>query len=126
MTQKVFFSLMEMVKFNAFKLYLASTNHPSNLTFLQFSSLIVKGLIAGYSTTVRRGRPSIAAPELRLTQRHMPSTFEKKSRCHLCYMRNRNGRQDNVKQTKYGCHQCAKHLCLPECFSIYHTERNCY
>ncbi|XP_071158717.1 piggyBac transposable element-derived protein 4-like [Mytilus edulis] len=121
--KKVFFSLLEMVKFNAYRLFTLSPNHSSNLTFLQFSCLLIKGLINGYSAGVRRGRP-LLAPDQRLIQRHMPTTLNSKGRCHVCYMRQKNGKQDNIRQTKYGCSVCGKHLCMPQCFTIYHTEKN--
>ncbi|XP_052061750.1 piggyBac transposable element-derived protein 4-like [Mytilus californianus] len=125
-SKRVFFVLMEMAKFNAFKLFLMSPNHQTNLTFLDFSISVAKGLVNGYISETRRGRPSLMPVENRLVQRHMPASFDKKSKCHLCYMRNRNNRQVPIKQTKFGCLECVKHLCLPECFSKYHTERNCY
>ncbi|CAG2221335.1 unnamed protein product [Mytilus edulis] len=107
--KKVFFSLLEMVKFNAYRLFTLSPNHSSNLTFLQFSCLLIKGLINGYSAGIRRGRP-LLAPDQRLIQRHMPTTLNSKGRCHVCYMRQKNGKQDNIRQTKYGCSVCGKHL----------------
>ncbi|XP_071157552.1 piggyBac transposable element-derived protein 4-like [Mytilus edulis] len=125
-SKRVFFVLLEMAKLNAFKLFIMSHNHPSSMTFLDFTLDIAKGLVAGYSSDVRRGRPSQVPLENRLVQRHMPTRFDKKSKCHLCYMRTKNGIQETVRQTKFGCNDCRKHLCLPECFTKFHTVRNCY
>ena len=110
-SKKVFFWLLHMVKFNAFRLFTLSRNHSSTITFLDFSSMLIKGLLSGYVQEVRWGRPAVHLPELKLVQRHMPTTLQIKSRCHVCYMNYRNGKQEKVRQTNYGCRDCGKHLC---------------
>lgn len=129
--KKVFFRLMEIIKFNAFQLFLQSPHHQlvpnkPKMTFLQFSQIVVKGLIDGYMNTVRRGRPSLAPVEDRLTQRHLPCTFPSRSWCHVCHMRFKHGLHDKRSQTTYGCQDCRKHLCLPKCFSVYHSVNKYY
>lgn len=73
-SKRVFFVLIEMAKFNAFKLFVMSPHHSSTMTFLDFSIAIAKGLVSGFQTETRRGRPSLVPAENRLTQRHMPLT----------------------------------------------------
>lgn len=97
-SKKVFFVLIEMAKFNAFKLFLMSHNQQS-MTFLDFSLSVAKGLVGGYYSEVQRGRPTLVPLENRLVQRLMPFAFEKKSKCHLCYMRTKNGLQETVCKT---------------------------
>ena len=128
--KRIFFTMVEILKFNAFRLYLASPNHQPGpgkkpLTFLQFSKLLAIGMINGFSTGQnQRGRPALVPAEIRLTERHMPGTFVKKSWCHVCWSRVKKGTQETRRQTKYGCLSCEKHLCLPDCFRDYHTLKN--
>lgn len=128
--KRIFFTMLEIIKFNAYRLYLLSPNHQpapgkKPLTFLEFSKSVASGLIAGYvGGSARRGRPSLAPVDDRLTQRHMPGSFPNRSWCHVCYMRVRHALQDSKKMTKFGCLDCGKHLCLPECFTRYHTVKN--
>ena len=35
------------------------------------------------------------------------------------------GTRDKRRQTKYGCKDCNAHLCLPECFTVFHIVENC-
>ena len=127
---RIFFTMLEILKFNSYGLFLLSPNHQPGpgkrpITFLQFSKLVASGLIAGYTGgSARKGRPAFLPVDDRLTQRHMPGTFENRSWCHVCHMKVKKGLQDSRKQTKYGCLDCGKHLCLPECFTIFHTVKN--
>lgn len=130
--KRIFFTMLEILKFNAFKLFLCSPNHQPGpnrrtLTFLDFSKAVAEGLIGGYTGgSVRMGRPSLVPVEARLSQRHLPGTFQTKSWCHVCHMRVQSNQQDKRKQTKYGCLECGKHLCLPDCFTIFHTRKSYY
>lgn len=127
--KRVFFTMLEILKFNAFILFTKSPNHQPQpgkpqLTFLKFSKSVASGLIGDFANAQnRRGRPALAPVEIRLTERHMPDTFPNRSWCHVCWARVRSGVQDSRKQTKYGCLSCQKHLCLPDCFRLYHTSR---
>lgn len=127
--KRVFFKLLEILKFNAFVLFIASPHHQpgpntSPMTFLQFSKKVATGLVAGYTGNLSRGRPSLLPAEIRLSHRHMPSEFEKKSWCHVCWARVARGTQEKRSQTKFGCRDCSKHLCMPKCFTRYHTVRD--
>ncbi|CAG2241919.1 unnamed protein product [Mytilus edulis] len=128
--KRIFFTMIEMLKFNAFRLFLASPHHQPGpgkrpLTFLKFSKGVAAGLIGGYTGgSVRKGRPSLVPVDDRLTQRHLPGSFGNKSWCHVCHMRVKNNQQDTRRQTKYGCLDCGKHLCLPECFTVFHSVKS--
>ena len=128
--KRIFFTMLEILKFNSYRLFLLSPNHQPGpgkrpITFLQFSKLVASGLIAGYTGgSARKGRPALLPVDDRLTQRHLPGTFENRSWCHVCHMKVKKGLQDSRKQTKYGCLDCGKHLCLPECFTIFHAVKN--
>ena len=120
--------MIEMLKFNAFRLFLASHIQPGPgkrpSTFLKFSKGVAAGLIGGYAGgSVCKGCPSLVLVDDRLTQRHLPGSFGNKSWCHVCHMRVKNNQQDTRRQTKYGCLDCGKHLCLPECFMVFHSVK---
>jgi len=128
--KRIFFKMLEILKYNSFRLFLLSPNHQpapskSPLTFLQFSQSVAMGLINGYTTRENpRGRPSTVPLEIRLTQRHLPADLVNKSWCHVCYARYASGKQEKKCQTRYGCSDCRKHLCLPKCFAMYHSVKN--
>ncbi|VDI26102.1 Hypothetical predicted protein [Mytilus galloprovincialis] len=127
--KRIFFTMIEMLKFDAFRLFLASPHHQPGpgkrpTTFLKFSKAVAAGLIAGYTGgSVRKGRPSLVPVDDRLTQRHLPGSFGNKSWCHVCHMRVKNNQQETCRQTKFGCLDCGKHLCLPECFTVFHSVK---
>lgn len=124
--KRVFFKFLEILKYNAYRLFLLSPNHQTvgnspAMTYLQFSRQIASSLIDEYCGIGTRGRQSAAPVPSRLIERHMPNIVGKKSWCHVCWMKVSAGKQDKRKQTMYGCLECGKHLCLPECFTAYHT-----
>ena len=130
--KRIFFTMLEILKYNAYRLFSMSPNHQpgpgkTQLTFLQFSKSVATGLIAGYAGgAVRKGRPALVPVDHRLTQRHLPATLETRSWCHVCYMKVKAGSQEKRAQTKYGCRDCGKHLCLPGCFTAFHSVKNYY
>ena len=129
-TKRVFFKLLEITKVNAFILFSKSEHHQPppgkpNLSLLQFTQRLISGLIDGYHNPAKRGRPSVTVPnEVRLTARHLPAKLPNKSWCHVCWRRVASGRQEKRRQTIYGCTECQRHLCLPECFTIYHSVKD--
>ena len=106
--------MLEILKYNSFRLFLLSPNHQpapskSPLTFLQFSQSVAMGLINRYTTRENpRGRQSTVPLEIRLTQRHLPADLVNKSWCHVCYARYASGKQEKKCQTRYGCSDCRK------------------
>ncbi|CAC5395945.1 unnamed protein product [Mytilus coruscus] len=125
--KRVFFKMLEIIKFNAYRLFQISPNHQqtTSMTFLEFSKSVATKLIAGYTTRDnRRGRPSNLPVEIRLTHRHLPADLGNKTWCHVCWARVANGTQEKRCQTKYGCVECSKHLCLPHCFTVFHSRKN--
>ncbi|XP_033729744.1 piggyBac transposable element-derived protein 4-like, partial [Pecten maximus] len=86
-TVKVFFRLLEIMKLNAYQLFLQSPHHlpgqgKQQLSFLQFTQSIIKGLVGGFTSGARKGRPSLLPLADRLTQRHLPGTLPSRSWCH--------------------------------------------
>ena len=130
-TKRVFFKLLEISKSNALILYNQSPNHQPaagkpKMTLLQFTIKMISSLIGGQQNPNKRGRPRtvIVADELRLTARHFPVRLPNKSWCHVCWRRVADGRQNTRRQSVFGCSDCGKHLCIPECFTVYHTVQN--
>ncbi|XP_076073409.1 uncharacterized protein LOC143045017 isoform X4 [Mytilus galloprovincialis] len=62
--------------------------------------------------------------EVRLKHRHFPADLGNKTWCHICWARVANGTQEKRRQTKYGCAECSKHLCLPHCFTVFHSVKD--
>ncbi|XP_071132614.1 uncharacterized protein [Mytilus edulis] len=62
--------------------------------------------------------------EVRLKHRHFPADLGNKTWCHICWARVANGTQKKRRQTKYGCAECSKHLCLPHCFTVFHSVKD--
>ncbi|XP_071151167.1 piggyBac transposable element-derived protein 4-like [Mytilus edulis] len=115
--KRVFFKMLEIIKFNAYRLLQMSPNHQqtTSMTYLDFSKSVATQLIAGYTTRDnRRGRPSNLPVEVRLTHRHLPADLGNKTWCHVCWHRVANDTQEKRRQTKYGCVECSKHLCMPQ------------
>ncbi|XP_033731260.1 piggyBac transposable element-derived protein 4-like [Pecten maximus] len=126
-TMKVFFGILEIIKLTAYQLFLQSPSHQpgqgkQQLSFLQCTQSVMRGLVDGFTSTVRKGRPSLLLLDERLTQRHLPGTLQSRSWCHVCYMRCKSGLQDKASQTKFSCIECREHICLPTCFSLYHSQ----
>lgn len=120
---KLLFYLFEIAKTNAWILFKA--RHPRmKISLLQFSMRMIEELLATDVPQKRRGRPSLNDRPSRLTDRCLPGTFPKPSTCAVCAKRFRAGKIPKLHQTTYGCLTCGKHLCLPRCFTQYHTLEN--
>ncbi|CAG2242476.1 unnamed protein product [Mytilus edulis] len=127
MYKRVSFKFLEILKYNAYRLFLLSPNHQTvgnspAMTFLTFSRQMTSSLIDGYVGISNKGRQAAAPVQSRLTERHMPNVVGNKSWCHVCRAKVAAGRQEKRRQTIYGCNECGKHFCLPECFTAYHTK----
>lgn len=123
---KLFFYMMEVCKVNAFILMKQSCNHQpqgqQQLSLLDFTLQLAEGLIGQHANLSKRGRPSLQPLETRLHSRCMPGAFPTRSWCFVCTKRVRQGLQEAKRQTSYGCLDCDKRLCLPKCFTDYHTK----
>ncbi len=123
---KLLMYLLQMSVVNAFVLMKHSPNHqrrPKTLCLLDFVLELIDGLLSGYTSGAKRGRPALQPVENRLYTRCMPGTFQKPSWCHVCLSRFQKGMQKK-RQTIHGCLDCDRHLCLPDCFAAYHTKLN--
>ena len=120
---KLFFYLLEMSKVNSYLLMRTSPNHQpaSRQTLLRFTLNLVEKLVAGYTPNRQRGRPTQQPAEGRLTSRCLPGRFPKRSGCVVCRKHVKNGKLQKISQTQFGCLDCGKHLCLADCFSVYHS-----
>ncbi len=123
---KLVFYLLQVSVVNSFILMKKSRLHQGTrrLSLLDFVLDLVDGLLSGRSKVGKRGRPAIQAVEQRLLNRCMPGRFDKPSWCYICSLQCRKGLQSKRAQTAFGCLECGKHLCLPECFTLYHTKAN--
>lgn len=120
---KVIFYLLEIAKVNAWIMYKA--RHPNTkMSILNFTLKVIENLVAAPVPEVRRGRPVHGDLPSRLTNRCLPGTFPKPSKCAVCSKKFRAGKIPKLHQTTYGCLTCGKHLCLPTCFTIYHSVQN--
>ena len=124
--KKIFFELVEVVKLNAFIPYKKSPNHQpqgrkKQLTHLAFITNIAEGFLSGFSFEFKTGRKSLLPISGRLQSRCFPVDLMSKSWCHVCWKKFKNGAIPKTHQTKYGCRTCSKHLCIPQCFTIFHT-----
>ena len=58
----------------------------------------------------------------RLTGKHFLYRTDEGGRCHVCAKQVKaNGKPKDIKVRLY-CPKCEVHLCIGECFEIYHTK----
>ena len=124
---KVVTYLMEMSVVNSYLLLRKTPNaQPTGRTkpmsLLKFTTAVVNSLVQAPVVSIPRGRPGTTVRDERLTSRCMPATFDSKSWCHVCHRRANAVEGAKRHQTKYGCFSCEKHLCIPDCFTAYHTR----
>jgi hypothetical protein len=123
---KALLYLLEICKTNAFLLYKASPNHQLRqgerpMSLLKFTMAVAKELVSSPIPVIRRGRHSLEPLPTCLTNRCMPGTLAKRSWCVVCSKRVLSGKQEKKRQTGFGCEDCNQHLCLPDCFRMFHS-----
>ena len=121
-TKKLFWYVLEVMKLNSYTLF--NSLQTRKISFYDFSLHLVKQMIASTTYTVPQQITYPNQPTHRLTSRCMPSDLGRKSFCKVCYRRSVVGTRDKRRQTKYGCKDCNAHLCLPECFTVFHNVEN--
>lgn len=125
-TIKLFFYIFQLMIVNALVMYNSTrTNEKDKLSLYDFMvKCIGEMAIEALRDLPKTRKDKEQGPNDRLTNRCMPGEFPNRSRCHVCYMRAPKEKKDGVGHTIYGCHHCGKHLHMPHCFSLYHTEEN--
>lgn len=124
--KKLFFQLIDMCFFNAFKMY--KSLHP-HAKFLDFQLNFIRQVVALYGlkeTTI----PAPSRDLERLVARHFPAhnppTKGKPHGSRICHVCSQNKSKNNgkCKETRYQCDICKVALCIVPCFRIYHTLKN--
>ena len=133
---RLFFHLFNLALVNAFLLYrkTPACANPKR-SHLAFRQTIIKALFAeatDYTLPGKRGHRS--EPMARLAERHFPSYIPAKEgakrqrplrNCVACNLPSRSQRDDHKrKQTSFMCMDCDVALCVPQCFTIYHSVQN--
>lgn len=124
-TRKMFFYIIELMKLNSYVVYSSLSNknislYDYTLNLCEQLILIANGLDQNIPCPARMLTTDLA----RLTRRCMPGNLKRKSYCRVCYQRQKKGTAEKKRQTKFGCSDCKVHLCLPDCYRIYHTIAN--
>ena len=92
-------------------------------TIKSFREQLATKLLCQHSSRQRGGRQSQALPPqspARLEERHFIENLGTDGDCAVC-----SDRKTHRKRTKYGCVNCGMvHLCLENCFKIYHTKES--
>ena len=118
-TKKIFFYVLELMVLNSYILY--NSTRAKKISLYEFTVTLVDQIVTdGKGETPPRAAP-VNIPD-RLNSRCMPADLGRKAYCKVCAKRASAGGEGHRKsQTRYGCATCAVHLCLPHCFTRYHT-----
>jgi hypothetical protein len=106
--------LLDMCILNAFKLWSMAQPHPSQLDFReQLMYELVKQLPED-----QRPHRALPHPDANhsLAKDHFPVSSPSIGDCKQC-----SDRSGIRKRTQFICSKCAVHLCIGECFSLYHS-----
>lgn len=128
--KKVFFHLFTMSIANAHILY--KKIKCSNLSLSNFMIDVSQLLIQHAGKVLQEDRNTTAASCSRLIGRHFPSRIESEKkkhparRCKVCTDKVKHAQKIVRKETVFKCTQCDIPLCLPECFTIFHTKSQYY
>ena len=134
--KKLFFYLINLMITNAFILHKKYGENRA-MSHNSFRMSIVKALLEEADdapTPAKRGRKSNDPPPRRLTERHFPSKIpippestRTRIPLHDCVACN-VPRQERIgyrrRQTSFECASCQVALCVPDCFTRYHTLLN--
>ena len=107
--------LLDMCIINAFKLWSMGQPHPSQLDFReQLMHQLVKQL-----PTEQHPRQHVAAhpPPHALACDHYPERSQTERDCVVC-----SQQPLHRQESSFICHSCKIHLCIGECFSVYHKK----
>ena len=125
--KKLFMYLLE-VTYCQFKVLWLMLHPQQRQSTSKLRCKLVTGLINGFSSSARVGRPSLERPG-RLTERHFPGLNPERTKtgkqtrqdCIVCSNRNVPGGRH---QTGYICKQCQEPMHLITCFERYHTLKD--
>ena len=120
--KKLFFHMIDIAVLNSHILHRNVTGSGNTLSI--FARNLARQIIGEYVPAPLRSSSTFnSRPHERLTGRHFPEKIPTRKRCHVCY--NSPDGSKNVK-TSGQCRECQKALCLPDCFTLYHTyEKAC-
>jgi hypothetical protein len=106
--------LLDMCIVNAFKLWSIGQQHPSQLDFrMELMHELLAQLPAEQKPHRASRRPN---PATALAKNHFPQHTELERDCVLC-----SQQSGNRKRSRIICAECGVHLCIGECFSLYHA-----
>jgi hypothetical protein len=108
--------LLDMCIVNAFKLWSIGQQHPSQLDFReQLMHELLAQLPAEQKPHRARRRPNPAESPAK------DHYIERSSTCRECAVCSDRQAGQRI-ETRYICHSCGTHLCIGQCFSIYHDS----
>ena len=135
--RKLFFHLMNVCMFNAFRLYSKFSLDERKKDHRCFRISLIQQLITEVGgprgQSVRRGQPIIGEMPARLVGRPFPEFIPAKAGakrlkplrdCVACHQPRQNRDGFKRKQTSFWCSDCCVALCVPDCFRLYHTHLN--
>ena len=120
---RLFWFALDLAIDNAYTLECCFAPVNDRRTIKSFREELATKLLCQHSSRQHGGRQSQALPPqspARLEERHFIENLGTDSDCAVC-----SDRKTQRKRTKYGCVNCGMvHLCLENCFKIYHTKEN--
>jgi Transposase IS4 len=106
--------LLDMCVINAFKLWSIGRDHPSQLDFrIQLMHQLMEQLPAASYPRKHGGHP--CAPGA-LAKEHFAEAAGGQGDCAQC-----SHQSERRVRSSYVCHTCRAHLCVGECFALYHS-----
>jgi hypothetical protein len=119
---RLFYYLLDTAIANSYILYHNSPNHP-RMTELEFIKSLSLALIGSFSkdgkiqARAQRKRKRLATPRRLTAGNHWPIKTTNLRKCKHCAKPQSTG-----PRTLYLCEACNVHLCIDDCFKIYHTR----
>lgn len=114
---------------NAYNMYKVFSG--LNIMFAKFHLELIRQLIAKYKKTQPSswgGRPASGDIPNRLIDRHFPSLIpstpghsNRQRYCHVCS--HTQLRKKKRSDSRFECVECNVGLCVPDCFSVFHTKK---
>lgn len=108
--------LIDMCIINAFKLWSKGNDHTDQLRFREELILELGKLLPANQRPRKHGGHPLPASSL--AKDHYMERSQCQRDCAVC-----SRQPDQRKTSSFVCHTCQTHLCIGECFAIYHRER---
>ena len=129
--RKVFWRMLEISVLNSYVLYCCVHGRSRKMTQKNYRLQLAYSLVSIYvdqqanppDNTVVSGPGRRPSPIPRLLGKHFPSNLHIRGRCRVC-AKHKNpltGKYKDTKTVTY-CDKCEVHLCIGDCFAIYHTR----